>query len=98
MSLSGTTGYYPNETIAYEITNLHGEWKDIGKVCVNDKNKDSFHLQFSSVYHFRNSDEYIALGDNWLVDFDSTKYNIVELFKYMFSDGKEGNNYTKEEI
>ena len=95
---SGTTGYYPNETIAYDITNLHGEWKEIGKPCINDLNKNSFHLQFSSVYHVPNSDIYLAIGDNWIIDFDSSKYDIVGLFKYNFSNGKEGKTYSSEEI
>lgn len=95
---SGTTGYYPNETIAYDITNLHGEWKEIGKPCVNDIDKNSFHLQFSSVFYDEKSDTYLAIGDNWIIDFDSTKYDAVELFKFMYSGGKEGKKYTQEEI
>ena len=66
---SGTTGYYPNPTIAYDITDLHGEWKDLGMTCRNDVKKNSFHAQFSSVFHHpRIPDLYIALGDRWLTD------------------------------
>ena len=66
---SGTTGYYPNPTIAYDITDLHGEWKDLGKTCKNDVKKNSFHAQFSSVFHHPQiPDLYIALGDRWLTD------------------------------
>lgn len=66
---SGTTGYYPNPTVAYDITDLHGEWKDLGKTCKNDVKKNSFHAQFSSVFHHPHiPDLYIALGDRWLTD------------------------------
>ena len=66
---SGTTGYYPNPTIAYDITDLHGEWKDLGKTCRNDSKNNSFHAQFSSVFHHPLiPDLYIALGDRWLTD------------------------------
>lgn len=63
---SGTTGYYPNQTKAYDITNLHGEWKEIGYTCIDDKFKNSFHCQFSSVFkHPTIPDLYIAIGDRW---------------------------------
>ncbi len=66
---SGTTGYYPNPTIAYDITDLHGEWIDLGDPCENDQNHNSFHCQFSSVFkHPKIPDLYIALGDRWLTD------------------------------
>ncbi len=66
---SGTSGYFPNETICYDITDLHGEWKDLGTPCVNDVQKNSFHAQYSSVFkHPTIKDLYIALGDRWLTD------------------------------
>ena len=30
---SGTTGYFPNPTVGYDVTDLHGEWKDLGLTC-----------------------------------------------------------------
>jgi len=66
---SGTTGYYPNPTIAYDITDIHGEWKDLGRTCKGDVRNNSFHAQFSSVFHHPHiPDLYIALGDRWLTD------------------------------
>ena len=83
---SGTTSYFPNPTIAYDITNLHGEWKDLGKTCVNDKNNNSFHCQFSSVFkHPYVNDLYIALGDRWLIDLPEDLPNMEELFYDAFS-------------
>lgn len=66
---SGTTSYFPNPTIGYDITDIHGEWKDLGITCVNDINKNSFNAQFASVFkHPTIEDLYIAIGDRWLVD------------------------------
>lgn len=86
---SGTTGYFPNPSIVYDITDLYGEWIDLGNPCVNDIDHNSFHSQFSSVFYDEDSNTYIALGDNWLIDFDSNYINIEEVFKHNYSNGKE---------
>ena len=78
---SGTTGYYPNPTIAYDITDLHGEWKDLGKTCRNDIGRNSFHCQFSSVFkHPHVPDLYIAIGDRWLTDLTEDLPDMEEVF------------------
>jgi hypothetical protein len=80
---SGTTGYFPNPTIAYDITDLHGEWKDLGLTCRNDKNRNSFRCQFSSVFkHPTIPDLYIAIGDRWLTD---TTEDLPDMESFFFS-------------
>lgn len=97
MLTSGTTGYYPNVTICYDITNLHGEWKEINKPCIDDKKNISYNLQFSSV--FKNDDQYIAVGDRWLTDFAVDSPDMREVFKHIYSHGKEeGLKITDEEL
>ena len=66
---SGTSGYYPNPTFYHELPTLHGTWLDYGDVCVDDRKRNSFHAQFSSVFkHPHKQNLYIALGDRWLTD------------------------------
>lgn len=80
---SGTTGYYPNETLLYEITDIHGEWKELGTPCVGDINKNSFHAQFSSVFEYKGN--YFALGDRWLTDLPPVMPDINEIFRILCS-------------
>lgn len=69
---SGTTGYFPNQSILYKITSFHGEWEEVGDACLDDMQRNSFHAQFSSVFkHPFVKDLYIALGDRWLNDLPS---------------------------
>ena len=97
MLTSGTTGYYPNETICYDITSIHGKWRYVNKPCVEDKRKISYNLQFSSVLQV--DDTYIAIGDRWLVDFKEDAPDMNEVFKHIYSKGKEkGLPITKEEL
>ena len=82
---SGTTGYYPNASRLYEITDFHGEWIDLGDPCEGDAAKNSFHAQFSSVFrHPRIEDLYLALGDRWLTDLPLDLPDMNDLFQRMF--------------
>ena len=66
---SGTSGYFPNPTVTYEIKEFHGEYVDLGETCKGDTEKTSFRSQFSSVFkHPFKNNLYIALGDRWLND------------------------------
>lgn len=78
---SGTTGYYPNATETFEITDFHSEWKLLGKTCVHDAAHNSFHAQFSSVFHVPGSDVYIATGDRWLTDLPCDMPDMDELYQ-----------------
>ncbi len=82
---SGTTGYYPNETQTHELTDgVHKNWKTLGKTCFGDREKNSFHAQFSSVFaHPEIADFYIALGDRWLTDLPVDLPDMNDLFYRM---------------
>ncbi len=87
---SGTTSYYPNASITYDITDLHGQWKDLGKTCVDDHNNDSFCAQFSSVFqHPGKKEVYIALGDRWLTDMPLDMPNMDRVFEGGFAGKSE---------
>lgn len=92
---SGTTGYYPNPTVAYDVTDLHGEWHDLGLTCKNDVRRNSFHAQFSSVFkHPHIPDLYIALGDRWLTDLPEDLPDMEEIFYNQYSpNGKPTFNW-----
>ena len=97
MLTSGTTGYYPNGTICYDITDLHGRWKYVNKPCVEDMRHISYNLQFSSVFKVNN--DYYAIGDRWLVDFSDSAPDMNEVFKHIYSKGKEeGIAVTEDEL
>ncbi len=88
---SGTTGYFPNPTIAYDITAMSGEWKELGETCRGDKNRNSFHAQFSSVFrHPFKKDLYIALGDRWLTDLTEDLPDMEKVFYDRYSGKNEG--------
>ena len=96
MLTSGTTGYYPNDTICYDITSIHGRWRYVNRPCKEDEKKISYNLQFSSV--LKVDDAYIAIGDRWVVDQDNITLDMDEVFKYIYSKGKEGTHFSKEEL
>lgn len=86
---SGTTGYFPNPTKVAEISDLHGKWKDLGNVCVDDREKNSFHAQFSSVFkHPQKKDLFIALGDRWLTDLPIDMPDAGMMFESFFNKDK----------
>ena len=88
---------FPNPTICYDITDLHGEWKDLGLTCVNDKNKNSFRAQYASVFrHPLKKDLYIALGDRWLTDCTEDMVDMEQVFLSWFKEG-EGLPLPREE-
>lgn len=68
MITSGTTGYYPNPSLAARAADIHGPWYITGDPCVDDKEANSFNSQISSVFKVPNKDLYIAIGDRWIVD------------------------------
>ena len=83
---SGTTGYYPNPTKAHEMSELRGKWRELGLACENDKNRNSFHAQFSSVFrHPFIPDLYIALGDRWIRDLPEDLPDMEEVFYSLFT-------------
>ena len=87
---SGTTGYYPTPTEAAEMESVHGLYKNLGEVCVDDGNRNSFHAQFSSVFrHPFKQDLYIALGDRWIRDLPPDLPDMCKVFYGLFSKNGE---------
>ena len=86
---SGTTGYFPNQTLMYKITDFHDEWEALGDPCVGDAKGNSFHAQFSSVFqHPFKKDVYIALGDRWLNDLPDVMPSPDDMFESFFNPEK----------
>ncbi len=78
---SGTTGYYPNPTLTYEIHDMHGEWELIGSTCEGDVTHTSFQAQFSCVFYMPGADCWIAAGDRWLTDLTFPLPDIPEIIQ-----------------
>lgn len=70
MITSGTTGYYPNPSLAAKAKDIHGPWYITGDPCENDSGKNSFNSQISSVFKVPDRDLYIAIGDRWVVNLE----------------------------
>jgi hypothetical protein len=62
---SGTSGYFPNKTQVCEFTDFHGEYKDIGDPCLNDKTLTTFNSQISGVLKIPSKNLWIAYADRW---------------------------------
>lgn len=87
---SGTTGYYPNPSEIAEMENVHGTYRNLGDACTGDKNRNSFHAQFSSVFrHPFKKDLYIALGDRWIRDLPEDLPDMCKVFYGLFSEKGE---------
>lgn len=87
---SGTTGYFPNQTLIYKLQSFHGEWKELGDACVGDEKGNSFHAQFSSIFkHPFKKDLYIALGDRWLNDLPACMPSPDDMFESFFNPAKK---------
>ncbi|MBQ7173513.1 MAG: family 43 glycosylhydrolase [Clostridia bacterium] len=63
---SGTGGYYPNPSQVCVFENPHGEYRDLGDPCIDDKDGTSFDAQFTSVLRLPETDQYIACADRWM--------------------------------
>lgn len=89
MITSGTTGYYPNPSQVAVADDMHGPWKVLGDLCVNDVKRNSFHAQFSSAFRVQGTDLYIATGDRWLTDLPEEMPDVCEVFEGWFNPDKE---------
>lgn len=70
MITSGTTGYYPNRSLAARAENMHGPWYITGDPCIGDTQGNTFNSQISSVFKVPQKDFFIAVGDRWVVDLE----------------------------
>lgn len=80
MLTSGTTGYYPNRTLLAVANQIHGPWYIAGYPAIDDLDHNTFNCQFSSVFHDKESDLFVAIGDRWVPDlsksFEKSSWNI----------------------
>lgn len=63
---SGTTGYYPNQSLICVFDDFHGDYKDLGDFCMGDDDLTSFYSQFTCVLQVPNTEVYIAMADRWM--------------------------------
>lgn len=73
MITSGTTGYYPNPSLAAKAKSIHGPWYISGDPCIDDYARNSFNSQISSVFNDPIRKKLIAIGDRWVVDLSKEK-------------------------
>lgn len=80
MYTSGTTGYNPNPTEAHVLTDVHGEYRDLGDPHINDPYGHSFNSQICCVIKIPGKkDLYVALGDRWLPHVGNTDIPAKEI-------------------
>ena len=66
MFTSGTTGYYPNETLLSTFDDYHGTYKDLGSPHPTDKTGTSFWSQITDVVKIPGKNLYVAVADRWM--------------------------------
>jgi hypothetical protein len=62
---SGTSSYYPNPSQVCMFTEWHGDYKDLGDPCIDDKTGATFYSQITCVLKVPGKDLYIAMADRW---------------------------------
>lgn len=63
---SGTTGYFPNESLISTFDDYHGIYYDLGNPHPSDSSKTSFWSQITDVVKIPGRDLYIAVADRWM--------------------------------
>ena len=64
---SGTTGYFPNQSLVSSFDNYHGEYIDLGNPHPADTSNTSYCSQITDVIKIPGKkDLYIALADRWM--------------------------------
>lgn len=72
MFTSGTTGYYPNESLISTFTDYHGEYTDLGNPHPTDTYNHSFCSQITDVVKIPGKDLYVAVADRWMPQLANT--------------------------
>lgn len=70
---SGTTGYYPNESMIATFTDYHGKYTELGNPHPGDKWKHSFGSQITDVVKAPGDSLLIAVADRWMPEITNTK-------------------------
>ena len=63
---SGTSGYYPNVSRVCVFDDYHGDYQDLGDICIGDRSNTTFSSQITSVIRLPGTDAYIACADRWM--------------------------------
>lgn len=64
---SGTSGYYPNESLVSVFTDYHGKYKDLGNPHPSDTSHTSFYSQITDVIKIPGKKNlYVAVADRWM--------------------------------
>ncbi len=64
---SGTSGYYPNESLTSTFTDYLGKYKSLGNPHPGDKTHTSYYSQITEVIKIPGKkDLYVALADRWM--------------------------------
>jgi len=64
---SGTSGYYPNESLVSMFSDYHGEYQDLGNPHSTDTTHTSFFSQITDVIKIPGrKDLYVAVADRWM--------------------------------
>lgn len=82
MFTSGTTGYVPNPSRVCVFDDPHGEYTDLGDPCIDDKHKDSFSSQITSVIKIPGRNLYVALADRWLPEMANSDISVRTVKSY----------------
>lgn len=82
---SGTTGYFPNPSEVAVADSMHGPWTVLGDPHKDERGKDSYRSQISSVLYVKELDMHIALADRWLTDLPCEMPDVCEAFRRWFS-------------
>lgn len=86
---SGTTGYYPNESMICTFSDYHGEYKDLGNPHPSDETHTSFGSQITDVIKIPGKkDLYVAVADRWMPQIEGTQ-EAQEEFKRMIEKYKD---------
>ena len=75
---SGTTGYYPNETIVATFTDPHGEYTELGNPHPSDLYRHSFGSQITDVVQIPSTDFFVAVADRWMPELTNTTEPMAE--------------------
>jgi hypothetical protein len=92
---SGTTGYYPNETMVCTFTDPHGKYTELGNPHPADKWHHSFGSQITDVVKIPGKDLYIAVADRWMPQLTNTAEPMAEA-KRMISKYKNHKPFDRD--
>ena len=92
---SGTTGYYPNESMVATFDKVHGKYRSLGNPHPTDKYHHSFCSQITDVVKVPGRKLYIAVADRWMPQIANT-WEAVNEAKRMIPKYKNHQPFAKD--